>query len=84
MRITGTVEVVEKAKQKVEQILSAEQQKLELIKRGWTTNNNNFGLGSCLDTATFDVTEVRRCGRDWCRVVNGEQVISTRAARWGW
>ena len=67
MRITGTVEVVEKAKQKVEQILSAEQQKLELIKRGWTTNNNNFGLGSCLDTATFDVTEVRRGGRDWCR-----------------
>ena len=59
MRITGTLEVVEKARQKVEQILSTEQQKLELIKRGWTTNNNNFGLGSCLDTASFDVTEVR-------------------------
>jgi len=60
MRITGTMEVVEKARQKVEQILSAEQQKLELIKRGWTTNNNNFGLGISLgqDIASFDVTEV--------------------------
>jgi len=58
MRITGTVEVVEKARQKVELILLAEQQKLELMKRGWTTNNNNLGFGSCLDIANFDVTEV--------------------------
>ena len=58
MRISGTVEVVDLARQRVEQILSSEQQKLELIKRGWTTNNNNFGFGSCLDTASFDVTEV--------------------------
>ena len=31
MRITGSVEVVEAARQKVEQVLAAKQQKLEVI-----------------------------------------------------
>ena len=39
----------EAARQKVEQVLAVEQQKLEVMKRGWTTNNNNnFGYASCL------------------------------------
>ena len=58
MRISGSKEVVEAARQKVEQVLAVEQQKLEVIKRGWTTNNNNFGYTSCLDTAALDITEV--------------------------
>ena len=58
MRISGSVEVVEAARQKVEQVLAMEQQKLEEIKRGWTTNNNNFGYSSCLAPSALDVTEV--------------------------
>jgi len=58
MRISGSIEVVEAARQKVEQVLAVEQQKLEVIKRGWTTNNNHFGYVSCLDTSALDITEV--------------------------
>ena len=58
MRISGSIEVVEAARQKVEQVLAVEQQKLEEIKRGWTTNNNHFGYSSCLAPSALDVTEV--------------------------
>ena len=59
MRITGSVEAVETAREKVEKVLAAEQQKLEVIKRGWTTNhNNNFGYASCLASPSLDITEV--------------------------
>lgn len=58
MRISGEDNAVQEAIKKVEQVLAVEQQKLEVIKRGWTTNNNNFGYSSCLDTAALDITEV--------------------------
>ena len=58
MRISGNMEVVEAARLMVEKVLVAEQQKLEEIKRGWAANNNNFAYGSCLATASLDVTEV--------------------------
>merc|ERR1719510_1471151 len=58
LRITGSVEAVEAAREKVEKVLAAEQQKLEVIKRGWTTNhNNNFGYTSCLASPSLDITE---------------------------
>ena len=50
--------MVEAARQRVEQVLAEEQQKLEVIKRGWTTNNNHFGYVSCRDTSALDITEV--------------------------
>ena len=57
MRITGSVEAVKAAREKVEKVLAAEQQKLEMIKRGWATNlNNNFGYASCLASPSLDIT----------------------------
>ena len=50
---------MEAAREKVEKVLAVEQQKLEVIKRGWTTNhNNNFGYASCLASPSLDITEV--------------------------
>ena len=58
MRIIGSKEKVEAARLKVEQILAVEQQRLEEIKQGWTTNNNRSGSVCCLATAALDITEV--------------------------
>ena len=62
MRISGSVEAVRAAREKVEQLLAAEQQKLEMLRRGWTTNNNNLGyasgLASLASLASPHMTEV--------------------------
>jgi len=58
LRITGSVEVVEAARNRVEQVLAAEQSKLAGFKRGWAPTNNNT-ITSCYDPApNFDITEV--------------------------
>jgi len=62
LRITGSADVIELARQRVEDVLAAEQLKLTGLKKGWNlgsqvTNNNT--INGCYDvTPSFDITEV--------------------------
>ena len=60
-RSTGGVESVELARARVEAVLSAEQHKLNGLKKGWSGSNllNNNNIHGCYDTTpSFDITEV--------------------------
>ena len=60
LRITGGLENVEMARNRVEQVLEAETQKLQGLKKGWSPSNlNNNNIHGCYDsTPSFDITEV--------------------------
>ena len=62
MYFLGSADVIELARQRVEDVLAAEQLKLTGLKKGWNigshvTNNNT--INGCYDVApSFDITEV--------------------------
>jgi len=62
LRITGSAEVIEVARQRVEEVLASEQLKLTGLKRSWNISSqvtNNNTINGCYDvTPSFDITEV--------------------------